>query len=1093
MPLRRPAWTRDLPTPGRHERPWLRSTRLLTSRRTADRLGATLLLRVLCLLTIAASTSGPLAAQQSRLSDPEVFSIHREAPRAYFLPGADAATAGSEDSPFVVSLNGAWRFSWSPQATGAPTDFASPATDDSEWAEMTVPSNVELHGFGVVRYADSGIPAGPAGGVAPRDNAVSTYRRWFDLPEAWDGLRVILHFGSVGSAVEVWVNGTEVGYSQGSKVPTEFDITEHLTDGANLIAARVWRWSDGSYLEDVDQLRMSGIDRDVRLIATPPTHLRDIQVEAGLDDSYQTGELVVALEVENHSSEASTVEVEAALLGPEGTRLHSWNSSARLAPGSAERMSLDVQVPDVARWSAETPELYALEASIQSSDGPTQVVRQKIGFRTVEIADGLLKVNGQPIEIRGVNRHEHDPITGRYVSPESMRLDLLRMKELNINAVRTSHYPNDPLWYELADEVGMYLVDEAFVESNGTSFHPDTTLAGRPEWGAAHIDRIERMVQRDRNHPSVILWSLGNEAGDGKNFEAAYDWVREHDPGRPVVYEMTDLRPHTDVFFPMYARIHTLENYASAPRARPLILSEYAHAMGNSVGNLADYWDVIRGHDQLQGGFIWDWVDQALPIERDGQRHWGYGDDFGGDDGAGNFSVNGLVDPDRHLRPHAFEVGKVYQPVAATLIGTPDEADGAWGVRTLQIENRYDFIDVSHLALDWTLLRSGQPVAEGLGLALPAVPPGKTAPMELVLPEVVLTAGEELYLRIDFRLRDDDGLLPAGHVVGWEEFPIERGGPPTYVDEYKAAKIRRWTEGDLLKLQGESTPFAMTFDVGDGQLTRFTWEGVDLIERGPSPNFWRPPTDNDYGYDMPGVMGAWRDASQPIAPESVEWWQNSDRDVEIVVRRRLPSVDGLHTLHYHIFGNGEVVLTSRFETRKLGLPDIPKVGVTLHVDSSLNQAAWYGRGPHESYADRKTGAGIGTYGAAVDSLSHSYIRPQETGNRTDVRWFALTGASGIGIVAVGDEPLEVSASWYADEDLDEGDTPQHRHTWDLVRRDYVVWDLDMAQMGVGGDTSWGARVHPEYSIPARDYAYRVRLVPFGANGRSPGDIARDRW
>jgi len=1033
-----------------------------------------------------------VSAQDARLSDPEIFEVGREAPRAYFLPGADGETSGRDASPFVLSLNGMWRFAWSPQATGAPANFMSREVDDSSWDEIPVPSNAELHGYGPVRYADSGIPGGPPGGIASQDNSVSTYRRWFNLPEAWDGMQVILHFGSVGSAVELWVNGAQIGYSEGSKVPTEFDITDHLTSGSNLIAARVWRWSDGSFLEDVDQLRMSGIDRDVRLIASPPTHLRDIEITSTLDAAYRAGELTVDLEMANQGDEPSTLTIEASLLDPQGTRLRSWNEAAQMTPGATEWVRLEATVPEVLPWSAETPSLYTFELAIRSSDGPPQVVRQKIGFRTVEMADGLLKVNGQAIELRGVNRHEHDPETGRYVSPESMRLDLLRMKELNINAVRTSHYPNDPTWYDLADEVGMYLVDEAFVESNGTSFHPDTTLAGRPEWGAAHIDRIRRMVERDRNHPSILLWSLGNEAGDGVNFEEAYDWVREQEPSRPVVYEMADLRAHTDVFFPMYARVHVLEAYASAPRERPLILSEYAHAMGNSVGNLADYWDVIRQHDQLQGGFIWDWVDQALPIVRAGEHFWGYGDDFGGDDGAGNFSVNGLVDPDRGFNPHAWEVKKVYQPVTAVLDEGPDERQTGTH-RTVQITNRYDFIDLSHLSLDWTLLSSGRPVATGRDVDLPFIPAGETAPLDIPLPSIDLKPGEELYMRVDFRLRERRGLLPAGHIVGWEEFPIAEGPSRSFVDENKAAKIWRWLEGDHLMLEGESAPFQMVFDLQEGRLDRFTYDGVHLLQGGPEPNFWRPPTDNDYGYEMPRVMGVWREASEGIAPESVEWWQNSDRDVEIVVRTRLDSVEGLHTLHYHIFGNGEIVLSSQFETRGLGLPDLPKVGTTLRVDAALNQAEWFGRGPHESYADRKSGAALGVYRASVDSLTHPYIRPQETGNRTNVRWFALTDASGAGIVAVGEHPLEVSASWYEDKDLDEGDVPTHQHQWDLTRRDYVVWDLDMAQMGVGGDTSWGARVHPEYTIPAGEYAYRVRLVPFGSQGRSPSDIARDRW
>jgi beta-galactosidase len=1037
-----------------------------------------------------------LCAQDARLADPRIFEAGREPPRAYLIPVGtdrlDPAPISTSDvyaSPFVILLNGSWRFAWSPHASGAPDGFADPDLDDSGWDLIEVPGNVELQGYGPVRYADSGLPPGPPGFVEASENAVSTYRRGFDLPEAWDGMRVVIHFGSVGSAVDLWVNGEPVGYSEGSKVPTEFDITGYVQSGHNVVAARVWRWSDGSYLEDVDQLRMSGIDRDVFLVATPRTHLRDLWVRAGLDG------LAVDLGVANSGDGPSSVSIDVTLTGPDGGAVGSWSESARIGAGASGQIEVRDRLAGVDPWTAETPAMYTLDLVVSSSDGPEQVFRQRVGFRTVEIDEGLLKVNGQPIELRGVNRHEHDPVTGRYVTEEGMRQDLLLMKELNINAVRTSHYPNDPRWYELTDEVGMYVVDEAFVESNGTSFHPDTTLAGRPEWAEAHLDRLRRMVERDKNHPSVILWSLGNEAGDGVNFETMYAWARERDPTRPAVYEMADLREHTDVFFPMYARIHTLENYASGPRARPLILSEYAHAMGNSVGNLADYWAVIRAHDQLQGGFIWDWVDQALPIHRNGARYWGYGDDFGGDEGAGNFSVNGLVNPDRDLNPHAWEVKKVYQPVSATYAeaSTTMPAREAGGRVRVMLHNRYDFIDLSHVAVDWTFLVGGRAVTGGRLEELPTVGPRASAPIDLDLPTIPLGAGQDAHLRIAYTLRAAHGILPVGHELGWDEFLLATGPERAFVDEFKASKVRRWLEGDLLMLRGEMAEFELAFDLTSGTIRRFTYEGVDLIQGGPRPNFWRPPTDNDYGYDMPTHMAPWREGSIDRQPESVDWWQNSDRDTEIVVRTRLPSVNGLHTTHYHVFGNGEIVVRSSLEVDALGLPDLPKLGLTLAMSNDLDRAEWHGRGPHESYGDRKTGAMVGVHSVTVGDLFFPYIRPQEAGNRTDVRWFALSSSSGVGIVAVADSTMEVSALNYEDEDLDEGDTPRHRHVWDLAARDYVVWDLDFAQMGVGGDTSWGARVHPQYTIPARDYSNRLRLVPFGPTGRSPAEIARDRW
>ena len=1036
---------------------------------------------VLVLLTLVPAV---VHAQQDPRSDPQVFAIDRLEPRAFLMP-----ESGPAEEPARISLNGRWRFSWSPDEGNAVTGFAEPDFDDSAWDEINVPGNVELAGYGVVRYADSGIPSGPPGFIDPSDDAVSTYRRTFDVPAEWSTQRIVLHFGSVGSAVSVWLNGVEVGYSEGSKVPTEFDVSELVRSSANVLAVRVWRWSDGSYLEDVDQLRMSGIDRDVLLIATPQVWLQDLFVQSGFELTTGTGRLDTEVKFVNAIQADAQVTLEGELIAPDGSLVQRWEESVLVRPDTDVSVTLSHTLAGALPWSAESPSLYQLHLSVETGGAVREYV-QPVGFRTVEIRDGLLQVNGEGVELRGVNRHEHDAATGRVVSEESMRLDIRRMKELNINAVRTSHYPNDPAWYRLAAEFRLYIVDEAFVESNGTSFHPDTTLAGKSEWGAAHLDRFQRMLERDKNHPSVILWSLGNEAGDGVNFERMYDWSRERDPTRPAVYEMADLRPHTDAFFPMYARIHTLENYAAAPRSRPLILSEYAHAMGNSVGNLADYWEVIRAHDQLQGGFIWDWVDQALPIERDGDVNWGYGDDFGGSDSAGNFSINGVVAADRSLNPHAWEVKKVYQPIETTLSGTgaTELLQPGSGLQ-LSVRNRYDFIDLAHIEAEWLLLVGGVERARGL-LDLPSVAAGEEADVFI---EIEATEPGETTLHLVYRERGDRGVLPAGHVVGFDEFTIAPATPRTFVEQAKAAKIMRWEEGDLLRLRGDAAAFELDFDLARGRIERFAIDGAELLVGGARPNFWRAPTDNDYGFDMPAVMGVWRQASSDLLEVDVEWWQNSDRDVEIFVRTRLPSVEGLSTLHYHVFGNGEIVVSSTLDVSTLGLADLPKVGLTLEASQELTEASWFGRGPHESYADRKTGAAVGLHSLSVSELSFPYVRPQESGNRTDVRWFALSSPDGRGIVAVADSVLQVSASYQEDVDLDGGLDKQLRHRWDVADRPYVVWDLDLAQMGVGGDTSWGARVHSEYTVPAGPYEYRVRLVPFSAAGRSIKEIVRDRW
>jgi beta-galactosidase len=781
--------------------------------------------------------------------------------------------------------------------------------------------------------------------------------------------------------------------------------------------------------------------------------------------------------------------------------LSSGELRTRVDPGGTRVVTFVDTLPGVSPWTAETPALYTLLLECDAEGGPRQVLRSRLGFRTVEISDGLLKVNGVPVTLRGVDRHEHDPDRGRYQPRALMLEDIRLMKELNINAVRTSHYPNDPLWLELADEHGLYLVDEAFVESHGTGYRPDVTLADRPEWQAAHLDRIHRVVERDKNHPSVILWSLGNEAGDGANFREMYRWAKGRDSSRPAVYEMADLRSHTDVFFPMYPRINVLEDYASALRDRPLIMCEYAHAMGNSVGNLQDYWDVIHAHDQLQGGFIWDWVDQAFPVEREGRRYWGYGDDFGGNMGSGNFSVNGLVDPDRNPHPHAFEVRKVYQPVEIRIPTLESEASpgmppspapgGAGGSLEAELTNRFDFTDLSTLDVRVTVSGSDSSHFSVTNPA-PAVAPHSVLRAALPLPDFTVDPEVAYFLKVELLLRSTWGDLDAGHVMAWEQFPLADATVRTGVDVARSGKVTRSGSRGALVLTGQLTDFRVVFDLEAGELVEYTFQGRDLIRQGPLPNFWRPPTDNDYGNGMPVRQGVWREASRGRIVEKVEYWQNSNRDVEVYVTVRFPGSEARHTTGYRVFGNGEMVVTGSLTPGPLPLPDLPKYGITLKLSPDMGDVAWFGRGPQETYSDRKSGAPVGRYQSSVADLFHPYIRPQETGNRTDVRWVALYRGDGGGILAVADSVMEFSALAYDDEALDEGDAPTYRHLWELEPEDAVVLDLDLGQMGVGGDTSWGARTHAEYTLPAQAYTFRFRLVPFAEEGAIE-KLTRQHW
>jgi beta-galactosidase len=1046
--------------------------------------------------------SGSLAGQEP-WADPSVFDVNRETPHATLLQFADregALTRDPDNSPFYLSLNGDWRFSWVGRPADAPSGFHQLQYGDESWDMIPVPSNWEVEGYGVPLYREAGVLPGPPGFVDPSDNPAGSYRRWFELPERWEGLQVFLHFASVGSAVQVWVNGQEVGYSQGSKVPTEFNVTPFLQSGRNLVAVRVWRWSDGSYLEDVDFWRLSGIERDVFLHAVPDLHLRDFFFSSTLDNSLNaTAEL--DLELRNLATVMRTTQVRIELLDPAGKSVVSNSREVTVEGGASEAISYTMPIEAPKLWTAETPNLYTLiihttptpDPQGGAETPPAQIMSRRVGIRSVRISDGTLQVNGQPITLRGVNRHEHSPWSGRTMSEELMLQDIRLLKELNINAVRTSHYPNDPRWYELADEHGLYLVDEAFIESHGTGYHPDSTLAGLPDWGPAHLDRMRRMVERDKNHPSVILWSMGNEAGDGINFEELYRWTKDRDPSRPVVYEMADLRPHTDVFFPMYSRVHILDSYGSSPRTRPLILCEYAHAMGNSVGNLAEYWKVIYDHDHLQGGFIWDWVDQAFPVEIEGETYWGYGDDFGGDLGAGNFSVNGLVTPDRALNPHAWEVRKVYQPIT---VKAPGIETGNWRPEeTLELEvfNRFDFLDLDRVEMVVTTSQGPNILAVDTVNGIDT-PPHSSTRVRLRVPGTEDRPGEEAFIKVEFLLKEPMGVLPEGHLLAWEQFrlPVDQARKGT--DLYRSAKITPVVDGSHLILSGEATDFQMVFDLEEGQILDYTFRGQRLILGGPRPNFWRPPTDNDFGNDMPGRLGIWREASTSQTVKRIEHWQNSDRDVEILVTRSLDAAGGsLHRVHFHIFGNGEVVISSSFEPAILDLPDLPKFGLTLTLPTEISRVEWFGRGPHENYSDRKTGAEVGTYKATVDELFTPYIRPQENGNRADVRWVALSGEAGVGLLAVADSVIQFSALRFDDADFDEGNQPTHRHVWDLTRKNHVTLDLDFAQMGVGGDTSWGARPHPEYRIPAAPYSYRIRLVPFESSEGNLWELSSRNW
>nr|MCU0229110.1 DUF4981 domain-containing protein [Bryobacterales bacterium] len=737
--------------------------------------------------------------------------------------------------------------------------------------------------------------------------------------------------------------------------------------------------------------------------------------------------------------------------------------------------------PNPAKWTAETPNLYPLLITVKDSQGAVQqVIPWQVGFRNVEIKGAQLLVNGKPIYIKGVNRHEHDPDLGHVPTTRRMLQDILLMKQHNINAVRASHYPNIPEWYELCDRYGLYVVDEANIESHGMGYD-DESLAKDPRWQTAHLDRIERMLERDKNHASIIIWSMGNEAGDGVNFQKASAWLKQRDPSRPVHYERAELRPHVDMVTPMYWRIEQMVDYAKSNPTRPLIQCEYAHAMGNSVGNLQDYWDVIQQYPSLQGGFIWDWVDQGLRHRTgDGIPFFAYGGDFGDKPTDTNFCLNGLVQPDRAPNPSLQEVRKVYQSIQTRAINAEEGR--------FRIRNGYFFQDLSAFEITWELLADGQAVERGVQRPI-ALAPGEEADLQLSYSPQTLKPGVEYFARISFRLAADSPWAKAGHVVAWDEFRLsgpQQGGIASSAGIGEGLTVSE--TDDAITVSGSN--FRLVISRSSGNLSSWQQSGVSLLEQPLTPNFWRVPIDNDIGNFMPRRHGVWRMAGIQRAIESVKITESHAWRVVVEVRSRLSAGGAAYVNTFTISALGKVAVQADY-TPGAALPSLPKFGMQMQLPSAFQNIAWYGRGPHDSYWDRKTGAAVGLYAGKVEDAAHRYLRPQETGNKEDVRWMAVTNDAGSGLLAVADQAMLAASVWPFPQDALERAT----HSYQLPRHGSVVtWNLDHKQMGVGGDDSWGAQTHAQYTLPAsQPYRYAFVLVPVSAARTDYNTLSKTAW
>jgi beta-galactosidase/beta-glucuronidase len=1144
--------------------------------------------------------------------NPKVVGRNKEPGHVTLVPFDDVASARQaydgltldrDASPWVRSLDGEWRFCWTPRPADMPEGFYAPAYDDSAWDLIPVPSNWQMLGddfargrskYDVPIYTNITypFPIDKLPAVPVDDNPTGHYRRAFELPDAWAGRQIFLHFAGVDSACYVWINGQLVGYSQESRVPAEFNITQYVQPGRNVLAVQVLRWSDGSYLEDQDFWRLSGIFRSVYLWVAPALHVRDFWVRTELDSAYQDATLRVRAKVRNYSERAiEQLRLTVHLYDAAGQPVDGMPLTVPVQVDAGQETTVEVEQA-IARprlWSDEDPALYTCVLALEVDESAIEAVACRVGFRQVELKDGQVHVNGRPILFKGVNRHEHDPVTGHTISTEAMVRDLEMMKHFNINAVRTAHYPNDPRWYDLCDRFGIFLYDEANLETHGVW----DRLTKDPLWETAFVDRAVRMVERDKNHPSIIVWSLGNESGYGRNHEAMASWIRANDPTRLIHYHPADDAPAVDILGPMYPSVDTIIQMAQAPaETRPIVMCEYAHSMGNSTGNLVEYWDAVAVYPRLQGGFIWDWMDQGIRQETpEGEAFFAYGGDFGDRPNDGNFCGNGLLGSDWTPHPALWEIKKVLEPV---LVEPVDLRAGR-----LRVRNRYAFQDLSGLAIEWEVRAIGA-VALDIGEAntrvvqqgvLPPLqtPAGEETELALPIQPIQGEPGTDYWLMVWFLTAADTLWAPRGHEVAWAQFalPVAVSGPHGR-RQHPALSVRE--DGPVIEIVARELRIAV--DKEQGRLSVLARENGNRIAGGPALQIWRAPTDNDantWGDQRAAIH--WREAGLDRLAEQVDGvtveetgadsvtvlvrgaaaaaidvaavqearWQTSlarlghllgqlsdegqlrmlamsfgldygqldgadrrwkaralvrqldaaDRVPQLLTllnqvmslkhaplvpedaREQLARANGKsseelkamlrpadecrfdYQLRYTVGAEGSVEVDLHVVCGGEQPSMLPRMGLCLSLPAAYDQLAWYGRGPHESYADRKQGAAFGVYTSTVAEQFVPYLKPQEHGNHTDVRWVRLLDPEGRGLLVVGEQPFDFSAHHFTAADLTAA-----THTYDLRRRNEVILNLDAVQGGLGNG-SCGPGVLPQYILRPGEYRFRLSFYAIG--------------
>lgn len=1032
------------------------------------------------------------AAEKPSVPDwenPRMIGRNKELAHATITPYPTAAAARKADlvspvSPLVMSLNGKWKFNWVKEPSLRPLDFYKPGYSVAKWREITVPSNWEMQGYGTPIFTNITYPfkmdqprvmgePDKSWTAYSQRNPVGSYRRDFTLPASWDGRQIFINFDGVNSAFYLWINGQQAGYSEDSRLPAEFNITKYLKPGKNVIAAEVYRWCDGSYLEDQDFWRMSGIFRDVTLVSRPSVFIRDHFAQTPLDAQYKDASLKLSINVNNSNPAPAKFTVAASLYDSSGKPVFENLSSsvAEAQPAGEATLTLETKVAAPKKWSAETPNLYRLVLTLKDANGKTlESIPANIGFRSSEIKDGEILFNGKHIYFKGVNRHETDPDLGQAITKDSMIKDILLMKQNNINAVRTSHYPNQPVWYALCDKYGVYLIDEANIESHGYGSSMMQPIATHPDYADAHISRVTRMIERDKNYPSIVMFSMGNEAGYGPNFKKAYNAAKKAYPGFIVMYDRDIPGAYSDVVSDMYLKpAEMLPFYNIRARGRPFFQVEYAHSMGNGDGNLQEYWDVFESNRHMHGGFIWDWVDQGLRKKTAvGRQYWAYGGDYGDKPNDGNSVCDGLIAPDRTVHPAIYEVKKIYQEIKAE----PLEIEKG----VVRIRNKYLFRNLSFVTANWTLQENGLPVQSGILPPLD-INPGESKEYVVPFKNPVPKPGAEYYLKISFTLAEDAPWAKRGYEIAWDQFKLPFYAPPEEVMA-KLPGVNLDETADAYKIS--SILFELTIGKKSGAIESYKYHGRELIASPLIPNFWRPPTDNDRGNGMPQRQAAWREAGQKRTVISVTA-PNRGGNVNIEVSASM--LNGLATLktEYEITGDGRIQITNRLKVAEnMGplAPGIPRIGMQMEIPGQYRNVKWYGRGPQENYWDRQDGYPVGLYTAKVNDMNYQYSEPQESGNRTDVRWFEITDSKGNGLRVQCEATFLNFSAWpYKMYSLDAG----HLHPSDVPLEKNVTLNIDYRQQGVGGDDSWGALPHKQYTLPPGEYDYSFSLSPlYGA-------------